>query len=321
MIELQTLFILGAGASNCYGYPTGNKLNEDLIKRLPFELTTLATNAGRIFFDLKDVEMFSKVYSESHPTLVDYFLAKSPIQKWKEIGKYGITLSLIEAEMKYTNSSKFSYYDKDWFSILFDRMTSDILEQDNIDLFQKNQVSFITFNYDRSLEILFYEALKSNYNLDDSKIYELVSSINIFHTFGRMPLLRYEDHTKRSFHDLGTGITRQFIINTMKNILTIHEREGEVERINSEISKAKRIFFLGFGFADENIKLLNMYNNINYDGIEIIATSIGLGKQQTDKITGSMFPSRSKIVNGDRIQIQRPEFHSISCKELLSFYL
>lgn len=321
MIELQTLFILGAGASNCYGYPTGNKLNEDLIKRLPNELNGLASRTGRHFYDEKELVRFSEVYSESHPTLVDYFLAKTPIQKWKEIGKYGITLSLIEAEMKYASSSKFSYYDKDWFSILFDRMTSDILKQSDLVRFKENQVSFITFNYDRSLEMLFFETLKSNYDLDESKIYEMVSGINIFHAFGRMPLLQYEDKTKQFFHPFGSDITETLITNTLKNILTIHERKSELDWINDEISKAKRIFFLGFGFADENINLLNMFNNILHNKTQIIATSIGLSRQQTDRITKNMFPSVSKMVNDEKIRFPLPEFHSISCKELLSFYL
>ncbi|MDP2035911.1 MAG: hypothetical protein Q8L04_00895 [Ignavibacteria bacterium] len=321
MIEQQTLFILGAGASNCYVYPTGNKLNEDLIKRLPNELDRLASRTERYFYEEKELVRFSEVYSESHPTLVDYFLAKTPIQKWKEIGKYGITLSLIEAEMKYANSSKFSYYDKDWFSILFDRMTSSILDYNEVARFKENQVSFITFNYDRSLEILFYETLKSNYNLEDSKIHDLVANISIFHTFGKMPLLRYEDPSKHISHNYGDDITEQLITQTMKSILTIHERQGELEIITREISKAKRIFFLGFGFADENIKLLNLFNNIHSNRIQILATSIGLKQQQTDRITKNMFPSVSKMVNNEKIRFPLPEFHQISCKELLSFYL
>jgi hypothetical protein len=46
MIDRSTVFILGAGASVPYGYPTGFQLRNDIIGSFPRELEGLLTKSG-----------------------------------------------------------------------------------------------------------------------------------------------------------------------------------------------------------------------------------------------------------------------------------
>lgn len=326
MIEEQTLFILGAGASNCFGYPTGYKLNDNLINELSSFDEVFFSNKngfyydGEHFYDNSNLLRFSKIYNDSHPTLVDYFLAKNPDPLIKKIGIYGIALSLINAEIIHSNKTSYSFNGDDWFSVLFNRMTSDILDVNAIERFKLNKCSFITFNYDRLLEQLFYEALTSNYGIIYTDVKNLMSEIKIIHTFGRLPLLLYEksDSDQDSFQ-YGKEPTNLFIEKTLKNIITIHERKNNIEEIDNLIMNAQRIFILGFGFAEENMGLLNFKKNFTSPK-DVNVTTIGISQKKRDHIKGKYFPE-FKTIEGHSRFMGIINMQETSCKRLLEDYL
>ena len=63
------------------------------------------------------------------------------------------------------------------------------------------------------------------------------------------------------------------LLSLQSNIQLIHERkQKDYENIIFEISRAKRIFFLGFSYASENLEVLNI-NNISSTVEEIFGTA------------------------------------------------
>jgi len=172
MIDKQTLFILGAGASACSQYPTGEELNSFIINEfLSYKQRFLIDEEQELFED-HDIKNFTKLFDASRAPLIDYFIAKNPDEKIRGIGKLAIVLSILDGEIKNKNVKNIDLFDQDWFSIIFDKMTSDIFDAKIIDRILDNKISFITFNYDRSLEHSFCEALQSNYSLKNEKIKE-----------------------------------------------------------------------------------------------------------------------------------------------------
>ena len=48
MIDTETLFILGAGASVPYGYPTGNQLRIEIYKKFSSDFNSLLQDTTRV---------------------------------------------------------------------------------------------------------------------------------------------------------------------------------------------------------------------------------------------------------------------------------
>ncbi|MEA2096599.1 MAG: hypothetical protein U9P73_07915, partial [Candidatus Cloacimonadota bacterium] len=69
--------------------------------------------------------------------------------------------------------------------------------------------------------------------------------------------------------------------------------------IEISIKDAKRIFFLGFGFAEENLEILNLISNINANQ-KIYGTAKGLTKNEISKIK-SYFSKTHNADNPDLI--------------------
>lgn len=130
MFKENTVFILGAGASWHYGYPTGEKLVkkvEDKARKIAaycnrhdLELETQGSTSIRIPDALVDkfypeyrgehwraIKLFSKDFvgladkiRDVHPLVIDYFLGQQD-KKTQELGKLAIAWVLLECEHNY----------------------------------------------------------------------------------------------------------------------------------------------------------------------------------------------------------------------------
>ena len=86
-VDKNTVFVLGAGASYPYGYPTGAELRESLIKKPFFHDPT----------NKKDLTgYFRRDFKKSMMLSIDSFLAKN--QNHGKMGKIGIAKFIIEKE-------------------------------------------------------------------------------------------------------------------------------------------------------------------------------------------------------------------------------
>jgi hypothetical protein len=75
---------------------------------------------------------------------------------------------------------------QDWYSYIFQRMTDKLIEPDSYFRFAENKTTFITFNYDRSLEHFLHESLKNSFSHAGAKeIIRVVKQIKIHHVYGK----------------------------------------------------------------------------------------------------------------------------------------
>lgn len=325
MIDKQTLFILGAGASRAYGYPTGNQLRKIIIEEFPrYYQSLVAANetSDDLDYELGDIENFSLKFDKSRSEMIDYFIAKNRTGATKYLGKMAIALSIIKAEMDSANNKCISYEEDDWFPYLFQKMTSDILSYDKVNEITENKVSFITFNYDRSLEHFFSEAIEYNYEAEKATVAKLLNQLKIIHVFGRLPLLTVEcNDSKKIRSAYGAIPKRNYITKSHDSIKTLHERqELDKQAIAEEIKKADRIFILGFGFAEENLSLLNFKNNI-IKNVEVYATAYLMSEKKIQNLTQTLLPSQVKIEQGGIGLIPKPFIASTRCRKLLEDHL
>lgn len=166
MIKKQTVFILGAGASRPYGFPTAAELREHISQSFVSELKqrmVAGGQAGACVSDLlREAEAFVSAFC--HPmqqSSIDLFLSRN--QEYSKIGKMAILFSILLAERQSGFGRDAPHPDVDWYTCLMDTMTKDLTKRADVGRFLRNKISFITFNYDRSLEHFLYDSLCASF--------------------------------------------------------------------------------------------------------------------------------------------------------------
>lgn len=266
MIENKTVFVLGAGASCPYGYPSGIKLREDIISNFCDQYQHYMDADPNLKQDItmesNKAKGFTDKFKKSSTKSIDLFLARNT--EFKDVGKKAIAFRILDAE--YHSKFRESMKDRslDWYSYIFDRLTDGLVKKDDYSRFCENNVSFITFNYDRSLEHFLYESLIHSFNNTPSKkIKEQISQLGIIHVFGQVSGLDWQELPSKL--EYRHEVNRIKIQKLVKNLRIIYEEEKnpELEEARELIGEAQRIFFLGFGYAKENLELLKISERLN----------------------------------------------------------
>ncbi len=132
--------------------------------------------------------MFIEAYKKFIPDSVDLFLALN--LEFTEIGKTAIYLSIPEYENKDKDINKII----NWYNILFTVMVEGISSPNEYKKFSENEIIFITFNYDRSLEhFLFTNFLDISKQISESDKIEAIKKIKIFHVYGKLADLFWQN--------------------------------------------------------------------------------------------------------------------------------
>ena len=201
-----------------------------------------------------------------------------------------------------------------------------------------SKLTFITFNYDRSLERFLYTRLINLLNLKDDDVIKLFNEyVVIHHVYGQLGFFKWQKDCKviNDYKILDFGLlsaklasfdvidTDRFAdnLNALPSKLAKEENDyldkilsiaGEIktyteaiEQPHSEISKrisnATRIFFLGFGYHKQNLKWLNP--NRGKIKATLTGTTYKFGKAQIEniqKILKETFPNLSSEKRGNK---------------------
>ncbi len=251
MIETPTVLILGAGASYPYRFPLGEELLRDMCTHfadrhhdLFKQLTHLS---GRQAHEIRD---FAKALRLSGQQSVDTFLEKR--SEFLGIGKEAISCVLVPREKNEIRLFGFGS-DEHWYKYLFNKMNAESLEE-----FQDNKVSFITFNYDRSLEHFLFVSLQNSYNEDDEKTAKALRAIPIVHVYGQLGKHPYVDKEGRSYgqpladkNDLDRCVAE---IKLFPENVPVHT----FSKAHRLLEQAKKVVFLGFGYHRTNLERLEL---------------------------------------------------------------
>ena len=287
MIVNNTVFILGAGASADFGFPSGEELRQRIIQGF------IATDSQTY----KDVESIAKAlsvpdedefndyikpinefaYKLKHDAgySIDAFLERFK-ESYLEIGKLAIASILAKCE----NQDIF-YSSDNWYRIIYDRMKQGA----SIDTFPQNRVSFITFNYDRSLEQFLYNGLLNFHEkVTENYVRNIISQIPIVHIYGQLDPLPWQNPDGRSYN---RHITLGQLKRYRENISIVFEKITETTNSNFQkavalLEQADRVYILGFGFHADNFSRLKLAELTLRK--KIMATSYGLGPQVADSI-------------------------------------
>lgn len=253
MITKPTVFILGAGASAPYGLPTGEELRKKILDN-----STNDSYQGlfaQMGYDSKKLDEFTEAFRRSGTSSIDAFLEHRP--EFLKIGKIAISIFIINSE------EENRLYIDDWYRYIFAKMNSSFEE------FRKNKLSILTFNYDRSFEHFLFVSLKNLFGKTDKECREAVESIPIIHLHGKIGNLPWQDGDRPYEHfnieDLNRSLmATNWLQEGIDGIKITHEGSVkpsvEFDKAYDIMSRAKRIYFLGFGFHPINVERLRIKN-------------------------------------------------------------
>ena len=159
--------------------------------------------------------------------------------------------------------------------------------------FGNNPVTFIAFNYDRSLEHFLFISLSSLFqDVPEQEIADQIAKIGVHHVYGCVDKLPWQGGGK------GYG-SRYFFddINCLKeNIRLIGDRSNveNIAEIKTEIRRASQMLYLGFAFAPENLQVLGFPALFsNHPGIKIRGTGMGFTQQETQRVKNTFMVALS----------------------------
>jgi len=275
MIRQKTVFIIGAGASQPYGYPTGRELREKIIQGGWLQKVDISNGIPRIFI---------KKFNLSNNESIDLFLSRNKAQQgFTDLGKFVVFDTIYQAESDSLSSPKPKNWDEiDWCSFLFNKMIEGIDQLDELDRFKENMCTFIIFNYDRSFEHNFFQSLTNTFSSIPSKrILELFQTQKIFHVYGKIAPLQWEDNNGLVYGQECDSISRA---NFRQDLLLIGEERQNIDTVTKQgiLQEAERIIFLGFGFAQDNLQLLG-FPQVLQDSCDVFGSGVGLYQEEIDR--------------------------------------
>jgi hypothetical protein len=264
------VFILGAGASKPYGYPLAQELVEQIAFDDPHDKSPLRTR--------HEFEGLQKNLATSKARSVDVFLGRDSQKRFQDVGLWAIAEKLIKCEQRNNIFGRTtevgpphqrSVIDDDWYAYLFNTLTEHITDLKDVGTLP---ISFITFNYDRSLEYFLERYLSSNFpDNPPSEIWDTVGKIEIRHVYGRLDKFQWEVAPQQKGRDYTDTITQQTVKTAAAGIRVMHQgadspdTKAELVRAGELMAEADAIFFLGFGYHPQNMARLH----VPFDRLEI----------------------------------------------------
>lgn len=281
ILKVPTVLVLGAGSSCGFGLPAGDALMTTISDRVNFRLSPwdndllgdmAVWNAFGIDFGKEEACLRAgQVIARGlpHSTSIDDFLyLHGKDLDVVAVGKLAIVSSILEAERTASGLSLLSSSNADeravgvhglrtcWISKLVARLLAG-RERDSLDDLFDN-LTVISFNYDRVFEQVLLEVLQVHLHVDDVRAATLIESLKIHHPYGQVGKLPWQRGVEEKVA-LGAAPNPRLFADLSRQIRTLRDQRAEKEEVDSwkdAITAAHTVLFMGFGFHKQNVELL-----------------------------------------------------------------
>jgi hypothetical protein len=308
MITKKTVFILGSGASRPYGvmenttsrriirnYPTGRELYNRVRDYDSHYGNLLEAFGGEsAFYQKYDedfhsyVDGFVQLVNKADVGSIDFFINEN--KKYTKLGKMLIAMMLIDCE-----DENGLYHDNadNWYRYLVELIRAPRYEQ----MFDNN-VSFATFNYDRSLELYLYNHFSSLYSSrgkDD--VMKLFNNYKIHHLYGDIGLLPFQStgEMKTFKYSLNDQMVARYndAVNSI-HLIDEDRTTAEFEVLNKMLKNAELVCFLGFGFDEVNLKKIEEGSLL---GKQVLYSGYRLPEQKNSEMHDYFMRMKASVPN------------------------
>jgi len=281
LTEENTVFILGAGASAPYGYPTGFQLSQDIkisLQNMHSDKQSWQSEQKKLFavfnelgYGLEQLQQFYRCFLGAAAYSVDKFLERRPDHK--ELGKLLIAYVLKSKEDSHKLLIKLQ--EDNWYAELFNRLDVTV---DNI---AHCRISFLTFNYDRSLEVFLHSILESRTTKSSEAVIAALASLPIVHVYGNLGNLPW---TKSN----GIAYDYNVLPDQLKSmaegidIMSSERETANWKRAHELLFNATYIYFIGFGYDETNLRRLKIRDCMKEKTIR--GTAVGVKHSRRSEI-------------------------------------
>lgn len=280
---IESVFVIGAGASAEVGLPIGSGLLNAISPKLKFSKEVFNWEGGdyEILAALKsycsnngkNIDIYAEAGRRIHEALplaisIDNYIDNHRGRKEVELcGKLAIVQSILEAEKSSAiyfdpqrNSSKINFknLDNTWYLSFFQMLT------ENCEFNQLKtrfaSITLIIFNYDRCIEHFLIHAIMQYYRVELDQAKAMVDKINIFHPYGKVGRILSPNYNENI--DFGAKVRFDGLLKLAEGIRTFTESTNKddayLSKMHTKMETSKRLIFLGFGFHELNMQLLRL---------------------------------------------------------------
>ncbi|MDA9095246.1 hypothetical protein N9J88_02450 [Porticoccaceae bacterium] len=276
----KTVYVIGAGASQEAGLPTGEELKNHISALLNLKFAghrdgrqsgdPLVVDALKEFIktvpagtvDIRELHNCCRNISAGLSTSIsiDNFLDNHRGEESLALcGKIGIVRAILLAERSsklYSENPQstieFSGLEESWYLQFFQLLTENCHVDDLEDRFR--EVTLIIFNYDRCVERYLYFALINTYMITSIRAQELLDFIKIYHPYGMIGVGDFDGI------EFGGDPSPKQLLLLSSSIKTFTESIDsdacDLKNLKLQVAQAKRLVFLGFAFHQRNIELI-----------------------------------------------------------------
>jgi hypothetical protein len=290
MIEEPTCLILGAGASAHLGFPLGVALKDRMVAELQSEhfADSGASNLGipsNIICNTDHALMCQQLGFGGWRS-PDAFLEKHP--EHRTLGKHLIASMLRVHE----NENALMTERRGWYTQLVDALLAE-----SIDDFRRNQLSIITYNYDRSVDCVIHRLVQHRYGLDSDSAWQLVCDvipiIHVHGTLGPYPSVPYGLH----------GRSTEKAADAIKIVSEVQDDTPEFRAATRCLQRANRIIIVGFAFAMQNVERLGFFDDDSIGSRRVMIINGWIGAPPVDaefvKWIGGWGFKKEHLIDGD----------------------
>lgn len=273
MLTKPTVLIVGAGASQPYGFPSGRELTSIIMNELS-EHNRTQLGKELLAFGCKSHELasFATELKLSQHYSIDAFL--NDRREFIEVGKLAIAAVLIPRE----NPTKL-FESGDWYQYLSYRLWSQTSSERTAPL------TILSYNYDRSLDHYLFTSCKHRYNLTNDATKDRLKLVEVIHLHGTLGNLPYQNPTQDGY-EYQSILRHDHLEAAAQAIRIIHEdlnESPEYQIARSRLVEAKVVCFMGTSYHNKNIERLSPNLWVN-NAERILGTIVGLPKAERPDI-------------------------------------
>jgi hypothetical protein len=335
MFTNKTVFILGAGASWHYGYPTGEDLVQKIISKSaviseyfqrsaapqinPLRPDYIARNCSSDSLSANQIKVewetayneiteLAKRLKQVNPLVIDYFLGQN--LDLQPIGKLMIALIILECEAQFLkergNENRrellrqsprhedrdaasriaLQFFKDDWYRFVLHKLVLNCEKSSDL---MKNNVRFVTFNYDVSLEYELDRGLKSISLFESEDIDEFLSGGRILHVYGQvrkdpsaLPAInlnllssdrgrafQYQQDKGEMARALKPLLDTAYASSKNLRVISPLDKDMDmklIEAAKKTIAEAACVYVLGYGFDENNSRRLDLFRSLRLNG-------------------------------------------------------
>jgi SIR2-like domain len=159
----------------------------------------------------------------------------------------------------------------------------------------KKKISFITFNYDRSLEFFLMTSLKNRFKKSQNEVAEKLKKIPIVHLYGKLGPLPWEVITDNDYYrNYEPLVLPHHLRKSSKSLKIIYDKleldNPEFKQAKILLGAARKIYFLGFGYHKDNLDRLKIKSITTIPASNSLTTSINTSSNKVVEGTSFKLP-------------------------------